>query len=266
MQTVQFKVLNTDTQETNVQMQTENTEAGNKAQNTQNTEVSGVESTGTKKKTSVSTGQTGVTDAESARWVAGLQLKKCAYEQVSAITEKIKDMLDPTSGMTDAQKSSYDRKVMNKVYSGKKLSAEEMRYIKIHYPALYPYVERVQIQRQALEERIKHCHSKEEVQDVYSEAMFHISDDDPAKQMLYAAYDDVLKEFKKTSAYQELPETKEDAEKKKQTKKVSSAEPADETDDIQEDWKNAFLSESTGVSVGTTHTDNHLRPATNPAV
>ena len=249
MQTIQFKVLNTDTQETNVQMQTENTEAGNKAQNTQNTEVSGVESTeesaGTKKKTTVSTGQTGVTDAESARWVAGLQLKKCAYEQVSAITEKIKDMLDPTSGMTDAQKSSYDRKVMNKVYSGKKLSAEEMRYIKIHYPALYPYVERVQIQRQALEERIKH---------------------DPAKQMLYAAYDDVLKEFKKTSDYQELPETKEDAEKKKQTKKVSSAEPADETDDIQEDWKNAFLSESTGVSVGTTHTDNHLRQATNPAV
>ena len=34
MQTVQFKVLNTDTQETNVQMQTENTEAENKAQNT----------------------------------------------------------------------------------------------------------------------------------------------------------------------------------------------------------------------------------------
>ena len=127
-------------------------------------------------------------------------------------------------------------------------------------------MERVQIQRQALEERIKHCHSKEEVQDVYSEAMFHISDDDPAKQMLYAAYDDVLKEFKKTSDYQELPETKEDAEKKKQTKKVSSAEPADETDDIQEDWKNAFLSESTGVSVSTTHTDSHLRPATNPAV
>ena len=87
MQTIQFKVLNTDTQETNVQMQTENTEAGNKAQNTQNTEVSGVESTeesaGTKKKTTVSTGQTGVTDAESARWVAGLQLKKCALYQNS---------------------------------------------------------------------------------------------------------------------------------------------------------------------------------------
>lgn len=78
MQTVQFKVLNTDTQETNVQMQTEN-KAQNKAQNTQNTEASGVESTGesagTKKKTTVSTGQTGVTDAESAKWVAGLQLK-----------------------------------------------------------------------------------------------------------------------------------------------------------------------------------------------
>ena len=54
MQTVQFKVLNIDTQETKVQMQTENTEAESKVQNTQNTEVSGVESTGesagTKKK------------------------------------------------------------------------------------------------------------------------------------------------------------------------------------------------------------------------
>ena len=179
--------------------------------------MSGVESTGTKKKTSVCTGQTGVTDAESARWVAGLQLKKCAYEQVSAITEKIKDMLDPTSGMTDAQKSSYDRKVMNKVYSGKKLSAEEMRYIKIHYPALYPYVERVQIQRQALEERIKHCHSKEGTE-TFSEAMFHISDDDPAKQMLYAAYDDVLKEFKKTSDYQELPKQRKMPKRKNGTK------------------------------------------------
>ena len=45
MQTVQFKVLNIDTQETNVQMQTENTEAENKQKNTQNTEASGVEST-----------------------------------------------------------------------------------------------------------------------------------------------------------------------------------------------------------------------------
>ena len=61
MQTVQFKVLNTDTQETKVQMQTENTEAESKVQNTQNTEMSGVESTGestgTKKKASVVTGK-----------------------------------------------------------------------------------------------------------------------------------------------------------------------------------------------------------------
>ena len=103
MQTIQFKVLNTDTQETNVQMQTENTEAGNKAQNTQNTEVSGVESTeesaGTKKKTTVSTGQTGVTDAESARWVAGLQLKKCAYEQVSALSSSTMPFGSMPSGM-----------------------------------------------------------------------------------------------------------------------------------------------------------------------
>lgn len=75
MQTVQFKVLNTDTQETNVQMQTEN-----KAQNTQNTEVSGVESTGesagTKKKTTVSTGQTGVTDGGKCQMGCRFAVKK----------------------------------------------------------------------------------------------------------------------------------------------------------------------------------------------
>lgn len=169
-------------------------------------------------KISIAIGQKDSTDAENAKWIAGLQVKKYAYEQVNDITEKIKDMLDPVSGMTDEQKSAYDRKVMNKVYSGKKLTSEELRYIKIHYPAMYIYVQRVQIQRQALEERMKHCHSKQEVQSVYSDAMLHISDKDPAKMLLCAAYDDVLKEFKKTSEYEELPEKEEESKKKKQDK------------------------------------------------
>lgn len=161
------------------------------------------------------------TDAENARLVAGLQVKKFAYEYVYEMTERIKEMLDPTAGMSEAEKNAYDRKVMNKVYSGKELTAEELRYIKIHYPALYPQVMRVQIQRKAFEERIKHCHSKEEVQEAYAEAMFHVGENDPARQMLYAAYDDVLKAYQKTSEYEELPEIKEDAEEQKRQKKLS---------------------------------------------
>ena len=85
-------------------------------------------------------------------------------------------MLDPTSGMTDAQKSSYDRKVMNKVYSGKKLSAEEMRYIKIHYPGIVSVcgagADSAAGTGGANQSTVI---QKKEVQDVTVNAMFHIS-------------------------------------------------------------------------------------------
>ncbi len=152
------------------------------------------------------------TDAESAKAVAGLQLQQYAYQCAQEITERIKELMDPTSGMSEAEKEEYDRTVMAKVYSGKELTPEELRYIRINYPALYPQVLRVQIQRKAFEERIKNCHSKHEVEEVYQEAMMRVSEDDPMREVLYAAYTDVYKEFKETDDYQELPEKTEEEE------------------------------------------------------
>lgn len=176
--------------------------------NTEKTQGTGVQTAGV-----CSQGNT-YTDAENARTVAGLQLQQYAYQCVEEMTEKIKELMDPTAGMSEAEKEEYDQKVMAKVYSGKELTPEELRYIRMNYPALYPQVLRVQMQRKAFEERIKHCRSKQEVQEAFDEVMSHVSQDDPMCTVLYAAYTDVYEEFKKTDAYEELPEKTEEEEDK----------------------------------------------------
>ena len=134
------------------------------------------------------------------------------------ISEQLKSIFDPTNGMTDEQKEKYRRKIMAKIESGKKLTAEEMRYIQINMPELYPHVVRIQIQRKSLEEKLKHCESKEEAQKVYDQAVSNISEKDPMAKELYAAYDDAMKEYKKSDGYAALPATEEEAEEKKGNK------------------------------------------------
>lgn len=175
--------------------------------NTEETQETGVHTTG------VFSRDHTYTDAESAKIVAGLQLQQYAYQCVEEMTEKIKELMDPTAGMSEAEKEEYDQKVMAKVYSGKELTPEELRYIRMNYPALYPQVLRVQMQRKAFEERIKHCRSKQEVQEAFDEVMSHVSQDDPMCTVLYAAYTDVYEEFKNTDAYEELPEKTKEEEK-----------------------------------------------------
>ena len=65
----------------------------------------------------------------------------------------------------------------------------------------------------ALESGLAHSTSKEEAQSVYLDALTHISEEDPMKEYIIAAYDDAMKEFQKSDQYQSLPETKEDAAK-----------------------------------------------------
>lgn len=181
----------------------------------------------------------GYTDAESAKAVAGLQLQQYAYQCAQEITEKIKELMDPTSGMSDAEKEKYDKTVMAKVYSGKELTPEELRYIRINYPALYPQVLRVQIQRKAFEERVKNCRSKQEVEEVYQEAMMRVSEDDPMREVLYAAYTDVYKEFKETDDYQELPEKTEEEENENEAPLET-----DWLDKLKNDIENDILDEN----------------------
>lgn len=137
--------------------------------------------------------------------------RSTGYDSFS-ITENISELLSPACGMTDEEKESYLAKIMAKLKSGKKLSAEEMRFLQAENPVLYQQAARVQSMRESLKTRLQHATSKENASNIYADALSIIPDDDPMKEYIVAAYDDVMKEFRKSDAYQSLPETDEKAQ------------------------------------------------------
>lgn len=144
----------------------------------------------------------------------GLQLK----EAVDAI-------FDPTTGMTEEQKKSFVEKIYKKLESGKKLTYDELQYLRLHDPITYAKAARVQVMREALKKQLENAKSKEEAADIYLTNMSRIADDDPAKKELEAAYNDEYSEFKKSDDYKKLPDTRKEAkEKEKDKDKVVSPE------------------------------------------
>lgn len=139
--------------------------------------------------------------------------KSSAIDSFS-VTQNISDLLSPACGMTEEEKSSYMAKIMAKLKSGKRLTAEEMRFLQAENPQLYQQAARVQSMRDSLEARLSSCSSKEEAQQTYADALTHIGGDDPMKEYIVAAYDDAMKDFQKSDAYRSLPETEEDAKEK----------------------------------------------------
>ncbi len=141
---------------------------------------------------------------------AGSQKQKL---DVFSIQSELMEYLDPTAGLSEEEKKEYEEKIIQKLRSGKKLTAEEMNYLRAKNPQLYVQAARVQAMRENLKNQLENCKSKEEVEKVYGNFTSMISKDDPMKEALMAAYDDELKEFKKTDKYQALPEKEEDAKK-----------------------------------------------------
>ncbi len=69
--------------------------------------------------------------------------------------------------------------------------------------------------REMLEAQMKHCRSKQEVDETVNDAISHISEKDPDKQALIATYREAYKEFRKTTGYKSLPDTKKEAERRR---------------------------------------------------
>jgi hypothetical protein len=152
------------------------------------------------------------------------------YDNLSigqALKAAVDSIFDPTSGMTEKQKEDFVKELERKIDKGEKLTADEMQYLRATNPIEYAKMAKVQMQRQALENRLKSCKSKEEAAEAYTEAMARISDDDPAKKETMAAYNNVYEEFKKSDQYEALPATKEEAEEKKYT--ISIADGTEDT-------------------------------------
>ena len=131
-----------------------------------------------------------------------------------ALKDAVDSIFDPTTGMSDEEKKKFIDKLYKKIKSGKKLSADEMQYLRMNDPVTYAKMAKVQIQRKALESRLKQAKSKEEALEIYTSAKSRISDDDPAREELNAAYDDAYGEFKKSEQYKKLPATEKEAKEK----------------------------------------------------
>jgi len=129
--------------------------------------------------------------------------------------EVIDNLADPTSGMDEAVRKNYEQKIEQKLKTGKKLTAEELDYLRIHNPELYRTAMRVELSRKALREQLKNCRSKEEVQQVVSLQMerLQVMKKEPDKQYMAAMINHEVEAFKKSSHYARLPVKREAGKK-----------------------------------------------------
>ena len=137
---------------------------------------------------------------------AGVSNSQKYSSRMDMLRVAVKDYLDPTAGMTDEQRERFIRKLYAKIQSGKKLTQDEMAYLRKYDPVTYMKVARIQAQREALEAQLKNCKSKKEAEELYTDTVVRVPDDDPARKELLAAYDDAYEEFKKSGGYGKLPE------------------------------------------------------------
>ena len=136
------------------------------------------------------------------------------------VTKNISELLSPACGMTDEEKEAYFQRIIAKLKSGQKLSAEEMRFLQAEHPELYQQAARVQAMRDGLETRLKTATSKQRAQEIFADSLSHVSDKDPMKEYLVASYMDAMKNFEKSDAYKDLPDTEEEARREKDKKKI----------------------------------------------
>lgn len=154
-------------------------------------------------------------------------------EYLANFRDKVQETFSENQ-MSEENKTRELQRILRKLKNGAKLTGEELNFIRQNYPQMYAHVVRVQNQRQQLENQFKSAKSKEEVSEIFSNAMLGIAKDDPDKEMLQAAYSKVYSEFQNTPEYKSLPDTKEDAMKKKNNKNTQKPQ---EKDQVEEERK-----------------------------
>ncbi|RKM55558.1 hypothetical protein D6853_08350 [Butyrivibrio sp. X503] len=169
-----------------------------------------------------------------------LNLKKEETQKITTEIELARYIMErgnDTGKMSEADRAKMEARINAKLQSGKKLSQEEMEYLRRYNPIMYAHALRVQRMAEAVEEQLKHAKSKEEADRIITSALNGISKNDPDREYIFAAVNRVATEFHKSGAYDELPNTiDEDDKKKKKGGEVFSAAEDDEDDEF--DLKN----------------------------
>ena len=119
--------------------------------------------------------------------------------------------------MSEDEKRRMEARIIAKLKAGKKLTGEEMDFLRRYNTELYLTAVRVDA--------------------IVSTAYSSISDKDPAKEYLTAAVSNVSTEFRRSGAYSRLPNTIDEAEKAKKKQTKNPFKESDEKDmDTEDDF------------------------------
>lgn len=137
-------------------------------------------------------------------------------------------------GMSDEKKARIESRIIAKLEAGKKLTKEELDFLRQYNPALYTHALRVQRMAKALEEQLKHARSKEEADRILTAATAAVSKKDPDREYIMASISRISSEFHSSGAYKKLPDTMKEA--KEQHSKGSGdvfSDAKDEDDELK---------------------------------
>ena len=133
--------------------------------------------------------------------------------------------------MSEEDRAKMDARIMAKLKSGNKLSQKELDYLRKTNPIMYAHAMRVQRMAEAVEEQLKHAKSKEEADSIISASLSGISKNDPDREYIYAAVNRISTEFHKSGAYEKLPNTVEEGDKKNRESGDVFSDAEDEDDE-----------------------------------
>lgn len=148
------------------------------------------------------------------------------------LTDVVRRLKEQSTMANKEDNPKMMEKIQAKIKSGKKLTSREESYLKQHNQELYMQYLRIRRMADALEHQLENANSKEEVNDIIFHAMNGISDKDPYKAAIVAAMDEVIKEFKKSDGYKNLPATNEDIEEGRKAGANKVKEKSKEEDDF----------------------------------
>ena len=154
---------------------------------------------------------------------------KSISKNLTDVVRKLQEESSPSGKQDD---SKMMEKIQAKIKRGKKLTSKEETYLKEHNPELYQQYLRIRRMAEALEHRLENAQSKEEVNDIIFQSINSVSDKDPYKAAIVAAMDEVIKEYKKSDGYKNLPSSDEEIEEGR--RKTTNSE-KDKSEDSEEE-------------------------------
>lgn len=163
-----------------------------------------------------------------------LNLKKEEPKKITSTKELAQYIIESGNDvekMSEEDRAKMDSRIMAKLESGKKLSQKELDYLRKTNPIMYAHAMRVQRMAEAIEEQLKHAKSKEEADSIISASLSGISKNDPDREYIYAAVNRISTEFHKSGAYEKLPNTVEEGDKKNRESGDVFSDAEDEDDE-----------------------------------